>query len=136
MGFPLTGAGLGHAFEKPPGVGGNPQQEGGFYQGVVIGAREQDRVPALGRDLDRLAVVVHLLDEAKQVLPSLACSDRHGHSSIDWYRIWYHFRPPLKLDSRVAIEVQVGQGHLAPPGSRDGDPGPRMTAALTTSTTA
>src|SRR5258708_23026250 len=87
MGFALTGGGLGEACEEPPGVGGNPQQEGGLHQGVVVVAREQDRVPALGLDLDRLAVVVHLLDEAEQVLPSLACSDRHRHSSIDWYRV-------------------------------------------------
>src|SRR6478736_4772884 len=87
----VTNARLIEALEQSTGVGRRAQQVGRLLQRSVVVDGDQHRVAALGRDLDRHAVLVHLLDQGKQVLPRFAGGDGHdGLPLSDWYEKWYH----------------------------------------------
>lgn len=73
----LAAVDLVQAFQKSPGVSWRAQQMRGLLQRVEIGTGEQDGVTLAGRNLDRRAVVVDLLDERKEVLACVGSGDCH-----------------------------------------------------------
>ncbi len=90
--FTLSIERLPEALEQATGVGRNTEQVGRLLKSVVVHPGHEDGIAPLRGDLDRLAVVVHLLDQREEVLPRLASGYRHGPLLSDWYVIWYQWQ--------------------------------------------
>src|ERR1039457_3955843 len=111
--FTLSFERLSEALEQATGVGRNTEQVRRLLECVVVHSGHEDGIAPLRGDLDRLAVVVHLLDQAEEVLSRLARGYRHGRLLSDWYIIWYQCALPHRKLRRAAERRLAGRAGMA-----------------------
>jgi hypothetical protein len=63
--LPFAGTRLLQTLQEAPNVGRRPQEVGGLDESPVIVEADEHRITALGRDLDRVAIFVDVLDQGR-----------------------------------------------------------------------
>src|SRR5271166_3654641 len=102
---------LSEALEQATGIGRNTKQVSRLLKRVVVRSRHEDGIAPLRGDLDRLAVVVHLLDQREKALPRFARGYGHSRLLSHWYVIWYQcgFHRLMSHDNGLATAC-LGSG--------------------------
>src|SRR6185312_10147130 len=90
LGRPYAVQGVLVGTEQPTGVSRRAQQIGALAQGGVVFGGDEEGVAMPGDDLDRVMVLVDLLDQRKEPFAGLARGDRHGSPAFQkWYNMQY-----------------------------------------------